>query len=316
MRKTPSGGRRAPSTAKKSSSSSSKKAGKPSSSRSTGSSRLSGGKKAYGPDTPEGGRPAGRSSSYGGTKRVATAKKPLPSSNAPMRLNRFISNSGICSRREADVLIESGAVMVNGEIIVSMGHKVAPTDNVQVGGESIRPDTKRYVLLNKPKGFGTSAADFKARRGVMELVQKACKEEIRPLDKLDRESTGLMFFTNDEPLAVRLNDPRGGMKRLYHVVLAEKFNSTHLEAMKAGFVLDEGFVKAFEVEVVGEDRHQIGLQVMSSRSRVARRMFEHFGYKVLKVDRVMLGPLSKKNVPRGTWRHLTPAEINMLRMTS
>ena len=206
--------------------------------------------------------------------------------------------------------------MVNGEIVTSMGFKVASTDVVHVGGEAIRPDAKRYVLLNKPKGFGTSIADFNARRGVMELVQKACKEEIRPLDKLDRESTGLMLFTNDEPLAVRLNDPRSGMKRLYHVVLSDKLSATHLEAMKAGFVLDEGFVKASAVEVVGEDRHQIGLEIMSSRSRIARRMFEHFGYKGHKVDRVIIGPLSKKNVPRGTFRHLTEAEVNMLLMSS
>ncbi len=253
---------------------------------------------------------------FGGTKKIASAKKALPNSNAPMRLNRFVSNAGICSRREADVLIESGAVMVNGEIITTMGFKVATTDVVQVGGESIRPDTKRYVLLNKPKGFGTSIADFNARRGVMELVQKACKEEIRPLDKLDRESTGLMLFTNDEPLAVRLNDPRSGMKRLYHVVLSDKLSLTHLDALKAGFVLDEGFVKASQVEIVGEDRHQIGLEILSSRSRIARRMFEHFGYKVHKVDRVLIGPLSKKNVPRGTFRHLTEAEVNLLLMSS
>tara|TARA_B100000767_G_scaffold269534_1_gene291536 strand:+ start:697 stop:1623 length:927 start_codon:yes stop_codon:yes gene_type:complete len=308
MRKTPSAGRRASTTGSKGQSKSTK--------RTTTGGRKTGGSKTFRPGTT--GKPhTGKSPhAFGGTKKVPSVKKPLPNSNAPMRLNRFVSNAGICSRREADVLIESGAVMVNGEIVTSMGFKVASTDVVHVGGEAIRPDAKRYVLLNKPKGFGTSIADFNARRGVMELVQKACKEEIRPLDKLDRESTGLMLFTNDEPLAVRLNDPRSGMKRLYHVILSDKLSVTHLEAMRAGFVLDEGFVKASAVEVVGEDRHQIGLEIMSSRSRIARRMFEHFGYKVHKVDRVIIGPLSKKNVPRGTFRHLTEAEVNMLLMSS
>jgi 23S rRNA pseudouridine2605 synthase len=308
MRKTPSAGRRASTTG-------SKAPGKPGK-RTTSSGRKPGASKTFRPGMPEKSPHGKPPHVFGGTKKIASAKKPLPNSNAPMRLNRYVSNAGICSRREADVLIESGAVMVNGEIVTSMGFKVSSTDVVQVGGESIRPDKKRYVLLNKPKGFGTSVADFNARRGVMELVQKACKEEIRPLDKLDRESTGLMLFTNDEPLAIRLNDPRSGMKRLYHVILSDKISATHLEALKIGFVLDEGFVKASKIEIVGDDRHQVGLEILSSRSRIARRMFEHFGYKVHKVDRVMIGPLSKKNVPRGTFRHLTEAEINLLLMSS
>ena len=233
-----------------------------------------------------------------------------------MRLNRYISNAGVCSRREADSLIESGVVTVNGEIIVQMGHKVNITDSVQVGGATIRPETRRYVLLNKPKGFGTSMADAKARRGVHELVQKACKEEIRSIDKLDRESTGLMLFTNDEELMVRLNHPQSGAAKLYHVILAERVQPNHLEELKQGFIVDKGFVKATEAEFANDERTHIGLKLTSSRSRIARRLLEDLSYHVVKVDRVTIGPLTKKDVPRGSFRHLSEAEVNLLRMSS
>lgn len=311
MRKPPSEGRRSATGNKKSPHSDAKSSRQKAGKKSTSVGKRAGNKAPSGASK----RTSAAYKPRGGSAYLTSNKPPLPGSNAPMRLNRFISNAGVCSRREADVLIQSGAVKVNGELVVELGMKVTRMDTVQVGGESIRPDIKRYVLLNKPKGFGTTASDFKSRRGVMELVQKACKEEIRPIDKMDRESTGLMLITNDEPLAVRMNDPRSGMKRLYHVVVSEKVNPDHLEAMKAGFVLDEGFVKATAAEVGGDDRHHVGLETLSSRSQIARRMLEHFGYKVLKVDRVKLGPLTKKNVPRGTFRHLTESEVNLLRMS-
>jgi len=248
-------------------------------------------------------------------KGPAPHKKPLGQAGGPLRLNRYIANAGVCSRREADTLIESGVVTVNGEIVVQMGYKVNAGDTVQVGGTSIRPETKRYVLLNKPKGFGTSPGDARARRGVLELVGKACKEEIRSIDKLDRESTGLMLFTNDEELMVRMNHPTSGAARLYHVVLGERVQQAHLDELKKGFVLDKGFVRAEEAEFANEERNQIGLKVVSSRSRIARRMLEQLGYHVIKVDRVTLGPLTKKDVPRGSFRHLTVSEINLLRMS-
>lgn len=248
--------------------------------------------------------------------RPAKGARPLPSLDGPLRLNRYISNAGVCSRREADSLIESGVVTVNGEIVTQMGMKVHASDIVHVGGTSIRPETKRYVLLNKPKGFGTSIGDANSRRGVMELVQKACKEAIRSIDKLDRESTGLMLFTNDEELMVRLNHPISGAARLYHIVLGEKVAPGHLEELKKGFVVDQGFVRASEAEYANPDRNQIGLKLVSSRSRIARRMMEQLGYHVIKVDRVSIGPLTKKDVPRGTFRHLSVAEINLLRMSS
>ena len=263
---------------------------------------------------------AGKKSRSGGPfrkgGRPVTRQKPLPALGGPRRLNRHISKAGGCSRREADSLIESGVVTVNGEIIVQMGHKVNSTDSVQVGGATIRPETRRYVLLNKPKGFGTSMADAKARRGVHELVQKACKEEIRSIDKLDRESTGLMLFTNDEELMVRLNHPQSGAAKLYHVILAERVQPNHLEELKQGFIVDKGFVKATEAEFANDERTHIGLKLTSSRSRIARRLLEDLSYHVVKVDRVTIGPLTKKDVPRGSFRHLSEAEVNLLRMSS
>jgi 23S rRNA pseudouridine2605 synthase len=261
-----------------------------------------------------GGKSRSGSSFRKGSKPIAR-QKPLAAIGGPMRLNRYIANAGVCSRREADSLIESGVVTVNGEIIVQMGYKVNATDNVQVGGATIRPEARRYVLLNKPKGFGTSLADAKARRGVHELVQKACKEEIRSIDKLDRESTGLMLFTNDEELMVRLNHPQTGAAKLYHLILAERVQPNHLEQLKEGFIVDKGFVKATEAEFANEERTQIGLKLTSSRSRIARRMLEELSYHVVKVDRVTVGPLTKKDVPRGSFRHLTDAEVNLLRMS-
>ena len=279
-----------------------KPTGKPHSKRSPSS------RKDFRPDQQGGGgRPVRRG--------PAPAKKPLGIAGGPMRLNRFIANAGVCSRREADALIESGVITVNGEIIVQMGYKVNANDAVQVGGTSIRPETKRYVLLNKPKGFGTSIGDARARRGVLELVQKACKEPIRSIDKLDRESTGLMLFTNDEELMVRMNAPSSGAARLFHIGLGEKVQQKHLDELKKGFVVDKGFVRAEEAEFANDERNQIGLKIVSSRSRIARRMLEQLGYHVIKVDRVILGPLTKKDVPRGSFRHLTTAEINLLRMS-
>lgn len=290
---------------------------KPSASRPSASKAGPSGRKSK-PDSTKDFRPGSTGNKRHASRAGGGGKpkhKPLGVAGGPLRLNRYIANSGVCSRREADALIESGVVEVNGEIITQMGHKVSPTDTVHVGGTAIRPETKRYVLLNKPKGFGTSPGDAKARRGVMELVQKACREHIRSIDKLDRESTGLMLFTNDEELMVRMNHPQSGAARLYHIVLKEKVQQDHLDALKKGFVVDQGFVRAEEAEFANDEHTQIGLRITSSRSRIARRMLEQLGYHVVKVDRVTLGPLTKKDVPRGSFRHLTQAEINLLRMS-
>ena len=249
--------------------------------------------------------------------QAARGKRPVstPTSNGPIRLNRYLALSGVCTRREADVLIATGAVQVNGEVVTAMGYKVATTDSVNVGGTRIKPEAKRYVLLNKPKGFSATAEDPRGRRTVMDLIRKTYREGVFPVGKMEREGTGLLLLTNDTTVADRLGHPRHNVRQIYHISLGERVNGAHLEKMLEGFVLDEGFVKVTEVSVLDEDRRQVGLEFHSNRSRIARRIFEHFGYRVLKVDRVVLGHLTKKDLPRGHFRELTESELNLLWMS-
>ena len=242
---------------------------------------------------------------------------PVPDSTATMRLNRYIAQAGICSRREADVMIGAGVVTVNNNVVTELGFKVDPTqDLVRVQGDTIRPETMRYVLVNKPKNFLGIEHDPSGRRTVGDLIKKACKERIFPVDRIEKESTGLILFTNDGELAKRLNHPKVSLRELYHITLAKKATSEDLEKMLEGFVLDQGFVKAKEVAFVKNDPHEIGMEIHSNRSRIVRRMWEHLGHKVVKIDRVVYGPLTKKDLPRGHWRHLSNEELNMLRMTT
>ena len=240
--------------------------------------------------------------------------KPQADPNGPMRLNRFISQAGICSRREADVLIETGVVTVNGQIVTELGTRVLSSDTVQVGGDGIRPDTKRYILLNKPKNFTADIVDTKGRRTIMDLVKSACKEAIFPVGKTDREMTGLVVLTNDDEFANRMTHPKLGLGLLHHVVTNEKVNADHLETMVKGFTLEDAYVKAEDATLSDTNPYEVGLTIRSNRSRIVRRMFEHFGYRVVKIDRVVCGPLTKKNLARGQWRHLTTEELNILRM--
>ena len=234
-----------------------------------------------------------------------------------MRLNRYIAQAGVCSRREADVMIGAGVVSVNDKVITELGFKVDPTkDLVRVEGDTIRPEAMRYVLVNKPKNFLGVEYDPSGRRTIGDLIKNACKERVYPVDRIEKESTGLILFTNDGELAKRLNHPKVSLRELYHITLAKKATPEDLEKLTAGFVLDQGFVKAKEVSFVKNDPHEIGMEIHSNRSRIARRMWEHLGHKVLKVDRVVYGPLTKKDLPRGHWRHLTQDELNMLRMTT
>ena len=242
---------------------------------------------------------------------------PVPDSTATMRLNRYIAQAGICSRREADVMIGAGVVTVNNKVVTELGFKVDPTqDLVRVQGDTIRPETMRYVLVNKPKNFLGIDHDPSGRRTVGDLIKKACKERIFPVDRIEKESTGLILFTNDGELAKRLNHPKVSLRELYHITLAKKATPEDLEKMLEGFVLDQGFVKAKEVAFVKNDPHEIGMEIHSNRSRIVRRMWEHLGHKVVKIDRVVYGPLTKKDLPRGHWRHLSNEELNMLRMTT
>jgi 23S rRNA pseudouridine2605 synthase len=234
-----------------------------------------------------------------------------------IRLNRFLSNAGIASRREADKLIEMGLVTVNGKIVTELGTKIDPhVDVVRYDDVNLKPEKMRYVLLNKPKDFITTMDDPEGRRTVMSLVANACKERIYPVGRLDRNTTGLLLFTNDGEMAKRLTHPKHGYPKLYHVETIEKVKPADLDKMREGIKLDDGFVKVDEVEFVsdGKDQKQVGLRIHTGKNRVVRRIFETLGYTVRKLDRVMFAGLTKKDLPRGRYRHLTEQEINFLKM--
>lgn len=235
-----------------------------------------------------------------------------------IRLNKYIANSGICSRREADKMIEAGIVTVNGKIVTELGTKVRPTDQVKYGDDMIRRERPRYLLLNKPKGYITTVDDPDKRKTVMNLVEGACKERIYPVGRLDRNTTGLLLFTNDGNVAKKLTHPRYGIKKIYHVELERNLAKVDFDKIAEGFKLDEDFIRVDAIDFVGDgkDKKQIGIELHSGQNRIVRRIFEHFEYKVVKLDRVFYAGLTKKNLPRGTWRFLEESEINMLKMIS
>ena len=243
---------------------------------------------------------------------------PLPSFNEDeIRLNKYLSNAGVCSRREADVLIQSGVVSINGVVVTEMGYKVKKGDNVQYDGESINAETKRYVLLNKPKDFITTMDDPWGRKTVMGLVMKACKERIYPVGRLDRDTTGLLLFTNDGDMAKKLTHPRYEAKKIYHVEVNRPVSKEHLEELLKGIELDDGLIKCDKAEYVkdGASAREVGVEIHSGKNRIVRRMFEKLGYEVVKLDRVQFASLTKKDLPRGFYRHLTEQEVAYLKMT-
>ncbi len=232
-----------------------------------------------------------------------------------IRLNKFIANAGICSRREADTFIKSGSATVNGKTITEMGYKVKPTDEVRFDGVLLTPETKRYILLNKPKNYITTTDDERGRKTVMELVHMATKERIYPVGRLDRMTTGLLLFTNDGELAKKLTHPKHQVRKLYHVVLDKKLSMSDLQKISDNFVLDGKMVFVDKVSYIdNKPKYEIGIEIHSGRNRIVRRIFEHFGYNVIKLDRVIFAGLTKKNLARGHWRHLTQQEINTLKM--
>ncbi|ASS50461.1 MAG: pseudouridine synthase [Candidatus Fluviicola riflensis] len=243
---------------------------------------------------------------------------PLPSFNEDeIRLNKYLSNAGVCSRREADVLIQSGVVSINGTVVTEMGYKVKKGDSVQYDGETINAETKRYVLLNKPKDFITTMDDPWGRKTVMGLVMKACKERIYPVGRLDRDTTGLLLFTNDGDLAKKLTHPRYEAKKIYHVEANRPVSKEHLEELMKGIELDDGLIKCDQAEYVkdGASAREVGIEIHSGKNRIVRRMFEKLGYEVVKLDRVQFASLTKKDLPRGFYRHLTDKEVAFLKMT-
>lgn len=232
-----------------------------------------------------------------------------------IRLNKFISNSGVCSRREADTYIEHGSVTVNGKLVTEMGYKVQPNDEVRFDGTSISPEKKKYVLLNKPKNYITTMDDDRGRKTVMELVSNAASERIYPVGRLDRMTTGLLLFTNDGELAKKLTHPKHNVKKLYHATLDRKLDLKDLQKLR-GEVIIEGkkvFIDAISY-VEGRTKNEVGIEIHSGRNRIVRKIFEHVGYKVVKLDRVLFAGLTKKNLPRGRWRELTKQELSNLQM--
>lgn len=240
---------------------------------------------------------------------------PLPSFSDEVRLNKYLSNAGICSRRDADVLIKTGVVTVNGESITEMGYKVKPTDVVKYDGGSIKAQNKRYVLLNKPKGFITTMDDPQGRKTVMSLVHKACKERVYPVGRLDKETTGLMLFTNDGDMAKKLTHPLHKASKIYQVELNKKVTSIDLKRLIEGIKLEDGTIKYDAAEFINEeDARLVGVELHSGKNQIVRRTFEALGYKVTKLDRVTFSGLTKKDLPRGMYRHLTEKEVSFLKM--
>lgn len=234
--------------------------------------------------------------------------------HGPIRLNKYIANAGICSRREADVLISTGAITVNGEVVTEMGHKVLPTDEVRYGDKVLQREKPVYVLLNKPKDYITTTDDERDRANVMELVRDACEERIYPVGRLDRDTTGLLLFTNDGDLTKKLTHPSSAIEKTYAVELDKPFASVDMDMLRNGVELSDGKITPDEVEYIGEGKKEVGVTIHSGKNRIIRRMFESLGYEVVKLDRVIFAGLTKKDLPRGRWRFLTKNEVSFLKM--
>ncbi|MGC9354455.1 MAG: pseudouridine synthase [Mariniphaga sp.] len=243
-------------------------------------------------------------------------KRPIKTTpTSEMRLNRFIANAGVCSRREADKYITAGLVSVNGAVVTEMGVKVKMTDDVRFDGKKLNAENKIYLLLNKPKDFVTTTDDPHAERTVMELVKDACPERIYPVGRLDKSTTGVLLFTNDGELSDRLTHPRHNIKKIYQVSLDKPLTKNDMLLIAEGVELEDGAIAADAISYIdGKNKTEIGMEIHSGRNRVVRRIFEHLGYKVKKLDRVYFAGLTKKNLPRGKWRFLSHKEVQFLKM--
>lgn len=245
--------------------------------------------------------------------KKAAVDKQVKNPEAGMRLNKYISNSGVCSRREADIYIASGNVQVNGEVITEMGYKVKLTDEVKFDGRRINPVKKEYILLNKPSGFYVTGSFERNNRTVMDLIARATKNPVVPVGKLETDAKGLLLFTNDGTLEKKL--ARKGINQIYHVELRKSFKPEDLETLREGIRLPEGFVKPKEVAFVeNKSTHHIGIELHSTIPLVIQKLFNKLGYEITSIDRVTYGGLTKKNIPRGNYRHLTKQEIINLGM--
>ena len=250
-------------------------------------------------------------------KKQIEYKDILTDPNEPIRLNKFLANAGICSRREADEFITAGVVSVNGEVVTELGTKIKRTDEVKFHDEPVSIERKTYILLNKPKDCVTTSDDPQERKTVMDFVKGACKERIYPVGRLDRNTTGVLLLTNDGDLASKLTHPKYLKKKIYHVYCDKNVTKADLDQIAAGVTLDDGEIHADAVSYASEtDKSQVGIEIHSGKNRIVRRIFESLGYKVIKLDRVYFAGLTKKGLRRGDWRYLTEQEVNMLRMGS
>jgi len=233
--------------------------------------------------------------------------------NEAIRLNKYIANAGVCSRREADKLIEKGEVTVDGEVIKELGYKVQPGQVVVHEKSVLKPENKVYILLNKPKGFLSTTSDPDGRKTVMDLVSKACPEKIFPVGRLDRSTTGLLLFTNDGQLSKKLTQPKHQIKKIYQVSLNKPITKNDFDEILSGITLDDEKVFVDDLAVVDGDNSSLGIEIHLGKNRIVKRIFEHFGYTVTKLDRVVYGSLTKKDLPRGKWRFLTEKEVLWLK---
>lgn len=246
-------------------------------------------------------------------KKFSKTPKSTAADDGLVRLNKFIANAGICSRREADELIKAGVISVNGNVVTEMGFKVGPGDNVKYNNALLRGERLQYILLNKPKDFITTTDDPDDRKTVMSLIARACKERVYPVGRLDRNTTGVLLFTNDGDLAKKLTHPSFQMEKVYQVELDKNLKQSDFEAIEAGLKLEDGPIKVDHI-VYGQEKNIVGVELHSGKNRIVRRIFEHLGYEVKKLDRVVFAGLTKKDLPRGRWRFLTEMEIANLKM--
>jgi 23S rRNA pseudouridine2605 synthase len=247
-----------------------------------------------------------------------TIKEPPKSINPDeIRLNKYLANNGICSRREADNLITAGLVTINGEVVTQLGTKVKPGDEVKFNGDRIKHEKKVYILMNKPKDYVTTTDDPQARKTVIDLLKNSVKERVYPVGRLDRQTSGVLLLTNDGDLTTRLTHPKYNKKKIYQVTLDKNFKKQDLVEIIHGVPLEDGYIKADAIDFVDpKDKKLVGIEIHSGRNHIVRRIFEHFDYKVVKLDRVYFAGLTKKGLERGSWRHLNEQEIAMLKMSA
>ncbi len=274
-------------------------------------------------DSNKGRKASGRQGGNFRKKSYARGNAPIKKTTAPkqpsdpnaIRLNKYVANSGVCSRRDADIYIAAGNITVNGKPITEMGYKVKLEDEVKFDGRLLNPVKKEYVLLNKPKDFSTTVRDEKGKRHVSGLISNASKSKLLPVDKLDKEHTGLLVFTNDGDLKKRLKSPINGIRKIYHLVLDRDLRSADLKKIQEGVTVEDKAVRVQDISFINNaPKREVGIEIFSSRGKIVERLFEELDYKVIKLDRVVYGGLTKKDLPRGHWRFLTEQELVNLKM--